>query len=159
MEPLAEQVPTKPRRRAILVPVVLLLLIAGVGGWYAYSTNPAIICRNELPAFLAQTEVVVREWDDAAKVAGQTPRMALAVQIANLQDVRRRTQDIPTPACAQEVKGHLITTMDASIDAYVSFLGQQSESQVAAHFSTANKAMADYATTLTRLRLETGLLQ
>jgi hypothetical protein len=87
---------------------------------------------------------LAREWDDANKVANATPRSALAQQIANLQAVRRKVQDIPTPACGIELQAHLVKAMDATIDGYVAFLGQKGDPTVKAFFDTARTEMDAY---------------
>lgn len=116
--------------------ILFLLLLASCG-------NPLVAptCAEQSTEALAQVQSAAREWDDANKLAGQTPRASLAVQIAALQAVRRKVQDITVPACANAMKSALIASMDASIEGYVAFLGQKSDGLVQNSFKTANEKM------------------
>lgn len=102
-------------------------------------------CAEQSEEAFVKIQSAAREWDDASKLAGQTPRSALAVQIAALQAVRRKVEDIQTPDCATAMKRALIASMDASIEGYVAFLGQKADSTVQASFKTANDKMAEFS--------------
>src|SRR4051812_24475808 len=61
-------------------------------------------CADQSEAFFGQVEPLARRWDDANKLAGQTPRMQLAGQIASLQAVRRDVEDLKPPECSKPVQ-------------------------------------------------------
>jgi len=98
-------------------------------------------CAEQAAPAMTAIQAAAREWDDANKVAGQTPRSNLSGQIAALQAVRRKVEDITVPDCAMAAKRALVESMDASINGYVDFLGQKSDSVVSASFKTANEKM------------------
>lgn len=108
-------------------------------------------CAEQSAEAFTKIQSAAREWDDANKLAGQTPRSALAVQIAALQAVRRKVEDIQTPECAAAMKRALIASMDASIEGYVAFLGQKADSTVQASFKTANDKMAEFSQEVVKL--------
>jgi len=63
-------------------------------------------------------------WKDAVKVAESTPRMALAVQITKLQDLKRETEAVKMPDCAANAMKSLAAYQTATIDGFLSFLGK-----------------------------------
>jgi len=101
-------------------------------------------CADQSQEFFDKIEPLARRWDDANKLAGQTPRMQLAVQIANLQAVRRDVQDLKPPACSKPVQDALTGTMDATIQGYIDFLAQKPDSTVSASFKQASTQMDAY---------------
>lgn len=121
----------------------------------SFMATPTPTCEAGLPAFAQQLEPLAREWDDANTVAGSTPRAALATQIASLQAVRRKVEDIPAPVCGTTIKDHLVRSMDASIDGYVAFLGQKPDNEVSAKFSTASTELAAYRNALQKATMPT----
>jgi hypothetical protein len=120
--------------------LLLLLLLTSCASPFAAQT-----CAEQAAEPLAAIQSAAREWDDANKLAGQTPRSALAVQIGALQAVRRKVEDIQVPECAAAMKRALVASMDASIEGYVAFLGQKSDSVVQASFKTANEQMDEFS--------------
>ena len=108
-------------------------------------------CAEQAAPAMTQIQAAAREWDDANKLAGQTPRSALAVQIGALQAVRRKVQDIGVPDCASAAKTALVQSMDASIDGYVAFLGQKSDGAVQNAFKLANDKMAVFGQEVVKL--------
>lgn len=131
------------KRFIVLVSALIALAACGVPGLGA-SATAVPSCEDGLPAFAKMLDPLAREWDDANKVANSTPRAALAVQISNLQSVRRRVQDIPTPTCGESMKGHLVKAMDATINGYIAFLGQKPQTEVQQNFDTATSEMKAY---------------
>jgi len=98
-------------------------------------------CAETAGPFITQLQSIAREWDDANKLAGTTPRASLAAQIQNLQAIRRKVQDVQAPECAKKAQTDLIASMDATIEAYLLFLGQKPDTEVTAKFTEANTLM------------------
>ena len=128
----------------LLLVSVALSLVACDSSAVSFGATPTPTCESGLPAFAQQLDPLAREWDDANAVANSTPRSALATQISNLQSVRRRVQDLNTPACGAKMKGHLVSSMDATIDGYIAFLGQKVDTEVNAKFEAAKTEMTAY---------------
>lgn len=87
-------------------------------------------CKTEALAYQDAIEPITDEWADMLKVTEKTARMALAGQINELQSVKREADKVKPPSCAQEAHDHLIRSMEYSIDAYLAFLGQETEMTV-----------------------------
>lgn len=130
--------------------LVFLLLLSACANPLAAQT-----CAEQSKDALAAIQSAAREWDDANKLAGQTPRTALAGQIAALQAVRRKVEDIQVPECASTMKRALVASMDASIEGYVAFLGQKPESTVQASFKTANEQMGVFGQEVVKISAPT----
>jgi hypothetical protein len=127
-------------KRLLLTIFLLPLIACGIPG--------LATCADQSEEFFGQVEPLARRWDDANKLAGQTPRMQLAGQIASLQAVRRDVQDLKPPECSKPVQTSLIGAMDATIQGYVDFLSQKSDSTVQASFTLARTQMDAYGAAL-----------
>jgi hypothetical protein len=91
-------------------------------------------------------------WDDAVTLADSTPRMQLAGQIETLQAIRRDLSDQDWPACAERAQSAMRDAMDAAIDAFIAFLGQEPDSTVNAFMADYEDALARFADELAKLR-------
>jgi hypothetical protein len=132
--------------KTVLKLAFLALLLSACAAPFVAQT-----CADQSKEALTTIQSIAREWDDANKLAGQTPRSALSGQIATLQAVRRKVQDVVVPECAAPMKQALVESMDASIEGYVAFLGQKSDSVVQASFKTANEKMNVFAGEVVKL--------
>lgn len=126
----------------------LLILIGLVAALTACGIPGLASCADQSAEFFNQIEPLARRWDDANKLANQTPRNQLAGQIANLQAIRRDVQDLKPPECSKAAQTALVGTMDATIQGYVDFLAQKSDSTVAASFKLASTQMDAYVMAL-----------
>lgn len=97
-------------------------------------------CTEQDPAFVKDVQGLMQEWQDASTLAGSTPRASLAVQIAELQRIRRATQALTPPDCGKPAQAALVTAMDAGIDGFTAFLSQATEADVQAKFTLAASA-------------------
>lgn len=129
-----------------ILKLALALLLSACAAPFTAQT-----CADQSKEALTQIQSIAREWDDANKLAGQTPRSALSAQIGTLQAVRRKVQDVAVPDCAAPMKQALVDSMDASINGYVDFLGQKSDSVVSASFKTANEKMDQFGQEVVKL--------
>lgn len=108
-------------------------------------------CAQQAAPAITQLQSIAREWDDAAKLADQTPRMQLAVQIASLQAIRRRAQDVQMPECAATAKTALVDAMDNTIEGFTAFLGQKPDTEVKAFFARASDRMKAFTEAMSHL--------
>lgn len=152
----AAPVPTpKPRRGitpiGIIITAVLAIVLVG-GGLYAlngFSLDTS--CAHQAQAFLDQIQPIARQWDDATALAGQTSRVSLAPQVDKLQAIRRQTQELMPPECAKDVQANLVASMDATIQGFIDFLGQKSDSVVSASFTRAKASMDKFGASIAAL--------
>lgn len=123
--------------------IFAVLLIAGC------SAQP---CNVQSTQYIADVDAIILRWVGAELLAQSSPRMSLAPAISALQEIRRETDSLNAPACAENVKTLFITYMDASIESYLAFLANESDARVSAKFSTAKGAMFEHAAAFTALK-------
>ena len=87
----------------------------------APSDTTSLLCSEETVAFSAATSALLREWEDAVRVAESTPKIALAPQIAALQALRRQVEDLDAPPCATTIKALVVSAMNSGTSALLDF--------------------------------------
>lgn len=137
--------------RKILVLALLLALAGCDGAPLLSSPTPTPTCAQLAQPFVKQFQAIAQEWDDAFKLANNTPRSALAAQITSLQAIRRKVQEVEAPSCATLAKQYLIDSMDNAINGLIAFLGQKPDKEVGDLFKLSNDKMAAFGKELTQL--------
>jgi hypothetical protein len=95
-------------------------------------------CRREIAEYNRATLApLMAEWEDAFTLANNSPRIALAPQIATLQAIRRKLLDAQPAPCARETHQQFVTATDEIVAAFLAFLGQEPEYTVNRHFKNA----------------------
>jgi len=140
--------PAAQGQRLVIAMLVLLGVLFALPG----CGMPFASCSSQSEAFLADVQTVAREWDDATKLAGQTPRMSLATQIQTLQAIRRKAQDLKPPECATKVQTELIASMDNTINGFLDFLAQKPESEVNTKFENASSHLKAFGDAIAEIR-------
>lgn len=133
---------------------LLLLILAGCSGNPLAAPTPTPTCLQEGAGALDQLRTVSREWDDAYRLANSTPRASLSGQIAALQAIRRKTEDVQVPDCMATMKRTLAESMDLSIQAFIAFLGQKPNTEVQALSQRAAERMAAFTEALGKVGLQ-----
>lgn len=101
-------------------------------------TTPAPIpCSRHVQEFWRQADSILKQFDDAEKLAKSTARVALTQPIGKLQDTRRQVEQLDAKGCAQVIKGLLVSYMDITIDGYLAFMRQADTSEVSVKFAKA----------------------
>jgi len=95
-------------------------------------------CYQLTQDYRTQVEELAQDWDDINKLAGNTPRMQLAILISKMQDVRTEFNNLDVPDCANETQSLMLNYMDATIDGYMSFLADEDDYTVQKHFGSAS---------------------
>lgn len=92
----------------------------------------------------AKLKDLYARWGEAEKLAGSTPRIALARQIGELQKIKAEAQQLQLPNCQKYAKEHLVNAMQSSIDSFYSFSNQEANSGVQAKSDAAKKEYKQY---------------
>jgi hypothetical protein len=111
-----------------------LLFITACGGQPAATqteptststTDPAEDpCSSQnMPATVQGLNDRMREFDDASQLASNLTATQLPDVIANLQRIRRDTEDIQIPACLGTLKTHQLNHMNLMIQTLLAFVG------------------------------------
>ncbi len=88
----------------------------------------------------ASVQPLMARFDDANKLANSTSRIALSGVISEMQATRRDFEALTVPDCAALAKTQMVDFMDKAIDAYLSFLAQDSDSIVQSKITAATTA-------------------
>jgi hypothetical protein len=104
-----------------------------------------------LPASLTPVTALMREFDDAAQLASQTPRDQLVQVIPSLQEIRRRAENQEVPYCLATLKALQITHMNTVINTLMAFLGGADAEILVQGISQARMQREDYNRELARL--------
>lgn len=104
-----------------------------------------------LPASVTPVNALMREFDDAAQLAAQTPRDQLVLVIPTLQEIRRRAEDQEVPYCLATLKALQVTHMNTVINTLMAFLGGADVNILVQGISQARLQREDYNRELARL--------
>ena len=138
---------SRPRLLLIVAAVLIAATVALVV--FVPAAQEAVgICPAR--AYAAETQPILRTWDDANKLASSTPRIQLAAQISRLQEIRRQAAAVTVYGCAIPAHTALLEMMDETIAGYTAFLSQQGGEQ--AHFTKAAAALRRYTQRLMEMR-------
>ena len=86
------------------------------------------ICTLQANDYISSTSRLIREWDDAVQLAGNTPKVSLPVPIAELQRIRRAGEEVKRPSCAEHLHSYLVTSMNETIEGFLDFIGNRGNS-------------------------------
>lgn len=137
-------------KRVIVLTGLLLLGCSGLAiGGPAPTPDPC--SPAEVQQYVDAIDDVGRRFDDAVSLADSTPRMSLAPMIESMQAIRRDAEDLEVPECAESVRFALVLYMDRTINAFISFLGNDPDTVVNENFQSAVIAYDTYTRALERL--------
>jgi hypothetical protein len=111
----------------IRLPVTALLACFVVG--CAQLASPLTCMTSDGKPIVGVLRAHTQEWDDTVTLASSTPRMTLAGPVGQLQRIRREVQSQQWPDCGRRAQFALVSTMDAQIDVFTSFMAQRSSAQ------------------------------
>lgn len=93
----------------------------------------------------------MREFDDASSLAASRPREQLADAIAELQRIRRESEDQPTPSCLVDLKTYQISHMNSVINTLMAFMSGTDQQAVDQGIALAREQHDQYTLELARL--------
>ena len=145
---------------SLLAPGLLMLAACGPQPGPTQSsavlTETAIQDQNpcsppHLPATVQPLNDLMREFDDASRLASNIPVAQLPNVVSNLQRIRRDTQDVQIPACLAELKTHELNHMELMIQTLIAFLGGANQETLSSGLDMARKEHELYSLEMVRL--------
>jgi hypothetical protein len=138
------------KKSVFIVLVVILISLSACGGGAGVNSDtsmeltpkptesiptptpkPIVACpQEEVDVYIKEYGYIMEEWDDTYKIAQSTSRMSLSSVIGDLQSIKREISRLDAPECAHYISDITGVAMESSIDALLSFLGQDSDSVV-----------------------------
>jgi hypothetical protein len=115
-------------------------------------TNTPDPCGSEnREAEVQKIHKYMREFDDASSLAASRPREQLADAIAELQRIRRESEDQPTPSCLVDLKTYQISHMNSVINTLMAFMSSADQQAVDQGIALAREQHDQYTLELARL--------
>ena len=105
----------------------------------------------DIRAYLKAVREVSSRFDDAVTLASSTSRIALSPVISEMQTARREAQAAEVPPCTVKAQTALVAYMDATIGAFVLFIGDASDAEVTSAINEAVRLMDAYVAEMQRL--------
>ncbi|MBN2502287.1 MAG: hypothetical protein JXB38_16000 [Anaerolineales bacterium] len=108
---------------------------------------------NMMGMFDAQSELIDKfdEFNEATTIARNTPKINLAGPVSNMVDIKNETKDIEVPFCMIDSRVLLVSAMEQMIDAFVAFMGDESDDVVAGLIFEANSAFEEASMEMKRI--------
>jgi hypothetical protein len=128
-----------------LAQILWAALLAGCG-----SGNQAA-CQEQVRAYTQQINPITTEWGAAVQRANAAPPADLSPAIASMQEIRRRTDSITVPECANNAHGLLTRSMDMQLQGFRDTLDNKPTTTVKQEFSDAAQAFANFEAEIRRL--------
>lgn len=143
--------PAKTNKSILFLSIVVaILVLAGVGyGIFSnYRQEQDKKLEEESINAYCGTELVnaaqiafmesLSEYYGAIKVASSTSKIALTVPVSRMQDIRSQFSKLDYPPCMSTARLHIIDGMDYSIDGFLAFMSEESESSISSLFEKSN---------------------
>jgi len=115
----------KQQIRGISFVMVFVVLAAIAGGAWKYNAYRAQQKQEALKQALKTVDEFVSRWEDAARVAGVTSRIALTAPVTAMQNLKREASALVMPACLNPAKASLDKSITNTIEAYMVFMTER----------------------------------
>jgi hypothetical protein len=115
------------------------------------TVTPDPCAPDNLKTAVQEVHRLMREFDDASTLAASRPREQLADSIANLQRIRRESEEQTTPACLATLKTYQVSHMNAVINTLIGFMGGANQESVDQGIAVAKEQHDKYTIELARV--------
>jgi hypothetical protein len=139
------------KRIAIVAVALFILSACAAPATPAMTPTPDPCSQSEITKYIDTINGVARRFDDAYTLANSTPRMSLPPVISDLQAIRRDTEDLKVPVCADKAKQALVAYMNATIESIRLFMVDDFDSKIDAANADAVKKLEAYKTIMAEL--------
>ena len=163
-------------KRNLLRPIAILLLIIVLAGCGNPPATPPVVetqaeatptviaaspaaptstldpcTRPQLETAVQEVHRHMREFDDASILASNMPREQLSNPIADLQRIRRESEDQQVPACLTTLKSIQVQHMNTVISTLIAFMGGTDQQTLDQGIALARQQHDEYTLELARL--------
>lgn len=115
------------------------------------TTTPDPCTRPQLEEEVQRIHRHMREFDDASILASNMPREQLSNAIADLQRIRRESEDEQVPACLTTMKNIQVQHMNTVISTLIAFMGGTDQQTLDQGIALARQQHDEYTLELARL--------
>jgi uncharacterized Zn finger protein (UPF0148 family) len=135
---------------------ISVILIAIFFSLKKYINRDPYICSiEEREYFLNQIDPLLKDWEDAKKLASSTARINLALPVSKLQDIQKEARKLKVPKCAEPVSEHFLDMTNETIDSFILFM-QNAGDKIVHEKSISAEASEDSFYKYYYLRLKRG---
>jgi hypothetical protein len=106
---------------------------------------------QNMPTTVQPVNDIMREFEDAAQLASNTPVQQLPEVISRLQRIRRAAEDVQIPACLGTLKTHQLNHMNLMIQTLLAFVGNADREALNNGLDLARKEYDLYSLEIVRL--------
>jgi len=141
--------------------VLALVLLSACGGsvpekpletaTLQVTLTPDPCIEANLPAEVGKVHKLMREFDDYALLASNTPQPQLVTVIPELQRILREAEDQAVPVCLKNLKGFQISHMRVVVQTLLGFMSSMDPDMVNAGIAQAREFHAQYDLEMARL--------
>ena len=104
-----------------------------------------------MPSTVQPVNDLMREFEDASKLASNLTAQQLPEVISNLQRIRRAAEDVDIPACLDTLKTHQLNHMNLMIQTLLAFVGGADQETLNSGLELARKERDLYSLEAVRL--------
>ena len=115
------------------------------------SSTPDLCSSANLPAVVTPLNNLMRQFDDYAALASNTPQSQLVQVIPPMQAIRRAAQDQSVPSCLNDLKQYQLIYMDIFFQTLLSFMGNANDNTLNGGIAQAHQAHDQYTIELAHL--------
>lgn len=109
-------------KRPALIITALAVAVVGFGGaWWGYGPCGRLAVDGSIRDLAAQIE----RFQQTTTVASNTPRLTLAIPIAQLSEIRLATLALAVPACLSPARAQAASGMESSVRVFTAFAAEQ----------------------------------
>jgi hypothetical protein len=116
-----------------------------------FSPTPDPCSSENLPGAVSEVNKLMREFDDYAELASNTPQAQLVVLIPEMQRILRQAEDQNVPACLDTLKKHQIDHMNFVVQTLMAFMSSADLNAVNQGISAARESHNLYDIEMARL--------
>lgn len=148
------------KKTSIMLFVTLALLLTACGEKTLAPTETSIppvtptldLCSEaNLPNEIGKVNSLMREFDDYATLASNTPQAQLVVVVPELQRVQRAAEDLEVPACLERLKELQVNHMSMVVQTLLAFMSSSDTNLVNSGIAQAREIRTQYDTEMARL--------
>ena len=130
LPPEAEPLPEKRGRLLIAAGAILGFMIVGALGVYAWYAVYGPCTRGTVNAASSALFEQVAAFEQAYQAAASTTPVGLMGPLTNMQQILWNTRDVTVPACMQNARNELLTSMESAIRAFLAIMTGESKQAV-----------------------------
>lgn len=128
-------------KKLLLIAAFLLISLILISSCSSIPKTQEISCNQEdVDLYIKNLKSLLEEFDDIVTVASSTSRIALSPEIREMQSLKRKIRNLDHPECANYLHDLVLLAVETQINAFISFLSQDSDTVVARKMSAANEA-------------------